>query len=337
MMPDSLPPDHVFVPTLAWPGRRPSLGELATWHEAMRDAVANLLPLDLVAFWILPTRGDALLVGPAALAADQLPVPSAEPLVGHEALFQLEDRVRAAGYASVMAVPIRAEVQDVGVLVVGSFDEDAYRLGHLRTLHRVAALLSTTCRRLAAQLWIVPAAAAEERTAMIAGVTSALLDASDRSRTGSDLVQLASDALAIQLPHDRLELLAVAPAPDCWTLLGTDGLPTRDVHLDATELDRVDALIHHLGGQESATVEDLHELQLLWPGAHDRRGADRQRAVCAARMEVGGELVGWLWLGSDSPGWFRDSDRDVAHLAARLLAARVATWAARQELAGAWA
>jgi hypothetical protein len=336
-MPDANPLAEIFVPTLAWPGRRPSLSELATWHEALRDAVANLFPLDLMAFWVLPSRGEALLVGPAELAADQLPVPPAEPLIAHEGLFQLEDRIRSAGYGSVMAVPVRSEVQDVGILLVASFGAEQYSRDQLRTLHRAANLLAVTCRRLAAQLWIIPAAPTEERTAMIAGVTTALLDALDRARTGSELVQLASDALAAQLPHDRLELLAVAPAPDCWTLLALDGQPSRDVHLDAIELDQVDALVHCLGGSENELVSDLHDQGLIWPWGADQRVAARQRALCAARLEVGGELVGWLWLGSDTPGWFTDTDREVARLAARLLSSRVATWAARKELAGAWA
>ncbi len=337
MTTDDPVPLEAFVPALAWPGRRPSLAELATWHEAVRDAVGQVLPLDLLACWLLPSRGGSLLIGPQGMAGEGLLVPAAEPLVGQEALFGLEDRIRAAGYQSVMAVPIRSEVQDVGILAVGRFAGDDYPLGDLRTLHRIAALLATSCRRLAAQPWITPAPASEEQTTIVAGITEALLDAIDRSRTGSDLAQLASDAIGLQLPHDRLEIAAVAPAPDCWALLGAEGLPaTSGVQLTAVDLDRIDALVHHLGAQETHHIEDLTALGLEWPGAHDRRGAERQRSLCAARLEVGGEMVGWLWVGSDAADWFRDADEQVVRLAARLLASRVAAWTARHELAGAW-
>ncbi|HRP08548.1 MAG TPA: hypothetical protein PLL69_08670, partial [Gemmatimonadales bacterium] len=113
--PDS-PSLEAFVPVLAWSGRRPSLAELATWHEALRDAVGQILPLDLLACWLLPSRGGSLLVGPAGLANDALELPEAEPLLPQEGLFALEDRIKAGGYGSVMVVPIRSEVQDVGIL-----------------------------------------------------------------------------------------------------------------------------------------------------------------------------------------------------------------------------
>ena len=329
-------PLEAFVPALAWGGRRPSLAELTTWHEALRDAVGQILSLDLLACWLLPSRGGSLLIGPAGLAADAIPIPTAEPLVGQEAQFQLEDRIRAGGYRSVMVVPIRCEVQDVGLLAIGRFGDEPYTLADLRTMHRVAAMIATSCRRLAAQPWITPAAHAEDRPAVVSGVAEAVLEAMDRSRNGADLVQLASDAIGVQLPHDRFELVAVAPAPDCWAMLSSEGHPGRGVQLHAMDLDRIDALVHHMGSRETVRIDDLKALGLEWPGATDRRGADRQQSICAARLEVGGEMVGWLWLGADAPGWFREGDEDVARLVARLLASRVATWTARHDLAGAW-
>lgn len=331
-----LTPLEAFVPALVWPGRRPTMAELSTWHEAMSESIGNLLPVDLCACWLLPSRGGSVLIGPRDLAPDAITIPPAEPIVSQEALFGLEDRVRASGYRSVMALPIRNEVQDVGLLVVARFGDEDYTLEHQRSLHRVAAALSTSMRRLAAQPWITPAPASEERIPMVAGITEALLDAVDCARSGSDLAQLASDAIGAQLPHDRLEILSVAPAPDCWAMLGTEGLPGRSMQIDPDDLDRVDAMVYHLGGRASARIADLRAESLQWPASLDQRNADRQRSMLAARMEVGGELVGWLWLGSSSPGWFQETDEEVARLAARLLASRVATWSARHELAGAW-
>ena len=327
---------NLFVPVLAWPGRRPSLAELRTWHEALRAAVANLMPVDLLACWLYPARGGSVLVGPSALAADDFEPPAAEPLVAQEALFSVEDRIIESGYRSVMAIPIRAEVQDVGLLVVGSFKTGAYQLASQRALHRVALQIATSCRRLAAQPWVIPSPAGDERTAITAGVTEGLLDAMARSRDGSELVQLCSDALTNQLPHDRLELLAAAPAPECWTLLGLDRTGAPRLRLESEAADAIDGLVHHFGARELLRIGDLRTIDRVWPASSDLRGAERVRSVLAARLEVAGEFVGWLGLASETPNWFRAEDEAVARLGARILAGRVAAWQARAELAGAW-
>ena len=330
------PPPDLFVPVLAWPGRRPSLAELTTWHEALRGAIANLMSTDLLACWLYPSRGGSVLVGPPALAADHLEPPPAEPLVIQEALFALEDRFTRAGYRAVTAVPIRAEVQDVGLLVVASFSEGAHTLATQRTLHRAAAQLATSFRRLAAQPWVIPNPAGEERNAIIAGVTEGLLDAMTRGRDGSELVQLCSDALANQLPHDRLELLAAAPAPDCWALVGLDRLAAPRWRVEADAGDAIDSLVHHFGARELLRIADLRAINRTWPASVDRRGAERLRSVLAARLDVAGEFVGWLCLAGEAVDWFREEDAVVARLAARILAPRVAAWQAKAELAGAW-
>jgi hypothetical protein len=330
------PPADLFVPVLAWPGRRPSLAEMTTWHEALRGAVANVIPTDLLACWLYPARGGSVLVGPPALAADHLEPPPAEPLVAQEGLYTLEDRIARSGYRSVMAVPIRAEVQDVGLLVVASFAENAHSLASLRSLHRVAAQLATSFRRLAAQPWVIPNPAGEEHNAIVVGVTEGLLDAMARGRDGSELVQLCSDALANQLPHDRLELLAAAPAPDCWALVGLDRVAAPRWRVEPDAGDAIDGLVHHFGARELLRIADLRAIDRAWPASTDRRGGERLRSVLAARLEVAGEFVGWLCLASEAVSWFREDDEPVARLAARILAPRVAAWQAKAELAGAW-
>ncbi len=329
------PPD-VFVPVLAWPGRRPSYREVATWHEALGAAVSTVLPHDLLALWLHPSRGGSVLLGPAALVADRLAPPPAEPLIAQEELFRLEDRFRNGGYASVMAVPIRAEVQDVGLLVAASLAEHAYGLHDSRTLHRVALGLASSCRRLAAYPWIVPPPEAEEPTAVVAVVTETILDAMDHARDGTDLVQLLSDALSNQLPHDRLELVAVAPAPECWALVAEARVPSRALTVDATASDAIDRVVQSLGARSVARIDDLRARGIAWPSVADQRGATRTTSMLAARLEVGGEMVGWLWFGSEAPRWFGEGDESVARLAARIIAPRVAAWAARAEMAGAW-
>ena len=327
---------EAFVPVLTWAGARPSLGELNSWHEALQGAIASLMPAELVACWLYPARGGSVLVGPASLPLDALTPPPAEPLVLQEGLFGLEDQLLAAGYKSAMALPIRAEMQDVGLLLVGSLAEGAYRLGDQRTLYRVAAQLSTCCRRLAAYPWVRPRPVGTDHNGTVTGVTEGLLEAMRRARNGNDLVQLASDALSIQLPHDRLELIAVAPAPDCWALVGGERGAIAGLSLDPEAADAIDGMVHRLGARSLGRIGDLHAAEMRWPVTNDPRAADRLHGLLAARLEVGDELVGWLWFGSETAGYFRDEDEAVAQLAAELLAPRVAAWAARAELAGAW-
>ncbi|MEP6590868.1 MAG: hypothetical protein ABJC19_06780 [Gemmatimonadota bacterium] len=309
---------------------------MASWHEALHDAVGTLMPADLLACWIYPARGGSVLVGPSTLTADQLSPPPAEPLVHQEGLFALEDHLRAAGYLSSMALPIRAEMQDVGLIVVGSFAAGAYELSHQRTLHRVTAQVATCCRRLAAHPWVRPRPAGLDPNGIVAGVTEGILEAMRRARNGSELGQLMSDALALQLPHDRVEVIAVAPAPDCWALLANErgGMHALSLGLEAS--DAIDGLVHRLGARELARIEDLRAVDVRWPVTTDPRVGDRLRSVLAARLEVAGELVGWLWFGSETPGFFREDDEPIARLAAELVSSRVAAWAARAELAGAW-
>jgi hypothetical protein len=334
---DPTPVFDEFVPILAWPGRRPSHAELATWHESLRASVGLLFPVDLLACWLYPSRGGAVLVGPPELLADHLEPPPAEPLVNQEGLFALEDRVASHGYRSVMAIPIRSEVQDVGLILAATLTPDAYSLASQRALYRVAATLATSCRRLAAQQWVVPNPARDEREGIVASVTEGLLEAIGRARDGDELVRLASDALANQLPHDRLELLAVAPAPDCWAMVGQERGTTAPAHLDADTADAIDAMVHSLGAREVARIADLGTMEAAaWPSTPDRGVVERQRGMLAARLEMGEELIGWLWLGSETAGWFRPEDEMVARLAAQILAPRVAAWEARAEIAGVW-
>ena len=332
--PDSLPAD-ALVPVLTWPGRRPSLADLGTWHEALTSTVAGLVSADIAALWLYPSRGGAVLVGPTGLSAERLPPPPAEPLVSQEGLYALEDRLRAAGYPSVLAVPIRAEMQDVGLLLIGSLRPDAHTLADLRLLHRVAAQLSTACRRLAAFSWVVPSPIASERNAIVAAVTDAMLEAIGNAREGTDLVQLVSDALSNQVPHDRCELIAVAPAPACWAVLSASRSVTARLQLDPETTDAVDALVYHLGSRHVARIPDLRLTDTPWPGLPGTEPS-RIRSLVAARLDIGDEFVGWLCFGSDTPAWFRQEDEAVVHLAARLLAPRVAGWSAKAELRGAW-
>ena len=73
---------------------------LATWHEALSDSLSADLPHDLLGLWLYPREGGAVLLGPEALAQDDLAVPLPSPQLQPSQLGLIEEIVRDAGYAS---------------------------------------------------------------------------------------------------------------------------------------------------------------------------------------------------------------------------------------------
>src|SRR3954467_15208664 len=70
---------------------------LATWHEALSNTVAVEVPHDLMGLWLYPSQGGEVLIGPAALAQDDLVVPVPPPYLHPEQLSLREEIVTAAG------------------------------------------------------------------------------------------------------------------------------------------------------------------------------------------------------------------------------------------------
>lgn len=303
---------------------RPSLAAMRTWFEAMSGAVAATLPHDLLAGWLLPADGGGpVLLGPLGLADDDLRLPSALPLVPQEALFGLEDRLQQAGFRSAMAVPIRAGARDVGLLLLGSFEADRYDRTALRTLHRVAADIAISCGQLAEHPWMrpVPVSDGDVTGALLIG----LLGAAERSRSPADLLALTSDVLSDLLPHDQVEIIIDQQHPDGWRLFSHC---PEQVLADpgVVAMRRTDALVHHFGDKVALRIEDARALGLGWPTTSARARWGEGRALMVSRLEVAGERLGWLCLGSDCPGWFRDEDLPTLALAGRMLTPRVAAW-----------
>lgn len=94
---------------------------LKAWYEAVADALRSELVTDLFALWLYGPEGDPILIEPEALAQDNLGVPRAEPLANQLILDDVEDRIRRAGYGSVLLRPVRHGGQDVALLLLASF------------------------------------------------------------------------------------------------------------------------------------------------------------------------------------------------------------------------
>ena len=139
---ESTLPGDSLVPLLAVEGGAPDPVALATWHLALTSTTAVEVPHDLFGLWLYPASGGAVLLGPEALAQDNLIVPLPDPSLLQDQLFQLEEVLRRAKYTAAIAVPVRQATRDVGVMLLGSFSRGAFGPGQALALQRLAARLA---------------------------------------------------------------------------------------------------------------------------------------------------------------------------------------------------
>ena len=78
------------------------------WHLALGSSIGVEVPHDLFALWLFPVSGGVVLIGPERLALDQVDVPAPAPHLGQDQLYQLEEVLRNAKYASAMSQAARA-------------------------------------------------------------------------------------------------------------------------------------------------------------------------------------------------------------------------------------
>ena len=136
---------------------------LATWHEALSNALAVDVPHDLLGLWLFPVGGGAVLLGPSALAADDLAVPLPSPQLERRQLALLEEIVHDAGYGSVMCLPVRFGRRDVGLLLAADLRPGCYADEELMLLTAVARRLAPSMGRMARQ-WERRASGGADRT-----------------------------------------------------------------------------------------------------------------------------------------------------------------------------
>lgn len=290
---------------------------LATWYEALSGALSVELNHDLLALWLYPAGGGVHLIGPEALAQDNIDVPLPEPYVPQDQLFRLEEKVRAAGYGSVMAVPIRFGYQDVGLLLLADLRHARYTANEAVLLQRVAHHLGPTFGRIARQ-WTggVPVDEPEYHAALADGAAP-LLASGGPPR---DFVHAMFDLLMPLVPHDRGEILIPGSAADQWYRLGehTSGalwsdpaliIPNEDLNLDAM-----------FGESDSLLVGDTRRDPRWggWPG-----GLRDFRSAAGVRLRAAGRRVGFLLVGGSGPDLFREQDIAVLQEAAALIGPRV--------------
>ena len=295
---------------------------LATWYAALTNALSTDLPHDLLGLWLYPAHGGVVLIGPEALAQDDLEVPLPSPQLEPSRLALLEDIVRDAGYPSVAGVPIRSGRRDVGLLLAADLQADRYGERERLTLELVAQRLSPLLGRMARQ-WDGGASATQVSRA------AALVDAlaSMAAHTGSPQLYVAELGRALEalLPHDHLELLiSDATGARAYRLGEHAGGPLwADPSLVIGRADLDPEALFRL--RDVVIVPDTYQ-DSRWPRGYftveEPTGAE-VRSVVGARVRGPHGLAAFLLAGSVSADLYEEADAALLARVAGLIAAQV--------------
>jgi hypothetical protein len=295
------------------------------WHLALASATAVDVPHDLFALWLFPVTGGVVLVGPDALALDHVEIPEPSPFLPQDQLYRLEEVLRRARYASSIAVPIGDTTRDLGLMLLGRFTPGGFGREEADVLHRLAELLVPAITRLAAVTPLAAPHANLEPAMSLELLPDHLARAACEAANGPDLVRRVSGVLYPLLPHDRLEILAAGPADGDLTPLSGNP-PRRRFNAGGGAVEPYLAIAARFGGAATLLAEDLSlgNGGAAWPIGAAIRPGRLARGLLGARLEVGGQLVGYLLLGSVACNAYRPEDEDTVALVARLVAPRVA-------------
>lgn len=331
-----------LIPLLHPRTRIQDMDVLKAWYEAVADALRPELPAELFALWIYGSDGQPILIEPEALAADQLVIPEADPIANQHVLDELEDRIRRAGYGSVLLRPVRFGGQDVALILLASFTPHCYgiRAGEMfdAASEVMAPMLARVTRGSGAQEepppQATPAAPAEHAPAAEARVREqaregelfeSLADALGGAGTPRDLMLALSFALQGLLPHDGYELLIPDTEGEQYYRLALHGhgVLWGDPSLARPATDFNPALLFGekntvlIGDTTAPFVPRIPELVTV-------RGPEvPPRSLIGVRLRVVERSVGFLLVGSAGPAFYQPADLAALDRVGALLAARV--------------
>jgi len=296
---------------------------LATWYSALSNALSTELPHDLLGLWLYPAHGGAVLIGPEALAQDDLAVPLPAPQVEPSQMALLEDIVRDAGYASVACLPIRSGRRDVGLLLAADLQPERYGEDERLMLERVAQHLSPLMGRLSRQ-W-GGTGGATPQVARFAALVDALAFLAEHAGSPPLYVAELGRALEPLLPHDHLELLvADAERVRAYRLGEHAGGPLwadPSLAIDREHLD-LDALFKH---RDALILPDTYQ-DVRWPRGYftveEPTGAE-VRSVVGVRVRGPHGLAAYLLVGSVSADLYDEADAALLTRVAGLIASQV--------------
>jgi hypothetical protein len=298
---------------------------LATWHQALSNALAADVPHDLLGLWLYPQAGGVVLLGPEALAQDDLSVPLPSPQLDPGQLAILEEIIRDAGYPSTAALPIRFGRRDVGLLLVAGLEPGRYRGMELMVLRLAAQRLAPPLGRLA-RLWEGSGVGQGHGPERIATLLDGVAQTSAAGGTPLLFAAALSHALEPLIPHDRLELILAGPGGGRYYRLGEhlSGALWADpsLTLDSTSLD-----LAGLAEQQGRILLADAGRDARWPRGYftvpDPAGAEL-RAVVGARSTGPTRITTYLLLGSVGPDLYDEADAELLSKVAALTAPHVA-------------
>ncbi|HET9276448.1 MAG TPA: hypothetical protein VFN96_10290 [Gemmatimonadales bacterium] len=317
-------PGDSLVPLLPSGDGAPDPVAISTWHIALSESIAPEIPHELLALWLFPETGGVVLLGPDALAQDQVPMPEPAPRLLQDQLYALEEIFRRAQYQSALAIPVRNDRRDSGVMVLGGLDRGLYGPRQAQALQsfarRLAPVLDDLGRRMSAASPHVALEPSMTLEALPAHLGRASCEASD----GPDLVRRASGILYGLLPHDRLEILVASGPEGTWSPLSGQ-LPRRRWAKADAALDPMAAIVARFDTAATLLIDDLTESvpEVEWTADPAGGSAVPIRGVVGSRLQVAGETVGFLILGSVARQAYRPDDEELVTAAAGFLAPRV--------------
>jgi hypothetical protein len=297
---------------------------LETWHEALSDALVLDLPHSLLGLWLYPTEGGVVLLGPSALAQDDLAIPLPDPQLEPRRLGILEEIIRDAGYESVACMPIRSGKRDVGLLLIADLQAGRYREAQLLLLRRVTQRLAPLFGRIARH-WGQPSGAAHQPE-RIAALVDAVAQANIHSGNPQQFVQAVGRAIELLVPHDHIELLLADRGGTRYYRLGEHaggeiwGDPSLVVSRTLLDPETLS------GGSDRLLLPDSYRIP-AWPRgyltAEDPPGADL-RGVIGCRVSDPRGLRAWLLVGSVGPNLYTEDDVALLTRLGALVAPQIA-------------
>ncbi|MFL5403242.1 MAG: hypothetical protein ACJ8BF_10545, partial [Gemmatimonadales bacterium] len=298
---------------------------LATWHEALSNTLAVEVPHDLMGLWLYPAQGGVVLLGPEALAEDDLAVPIPTPYLKPEQLSLLEEIVTDAGYGSASCLPIRFGKRDVALLLVADLQAGRYGPVERVVLQCVAQRVGPMLGRIARQ-WTPAEGATSRQQERIAGLLETVAQANRDGSTPQRFLLAIGRGLAPLLPHEHIELLVPNATATQYFRLGEHpggplwsdpSLVLNPDYLDITGI---------FGGRSELLVPDAYEDD-RWPrgflSASDPAGADI-RAIAGVRLGLRGHPPAYLLVGSIGPDLYEVEDVELLVLLGGLMLPQIA-------------
>ena len=321
-------PDSLLVPLLPLDAARLDAETLETWHLALGSAISPDLPHDLLAIWLYTAEGPVLL-GPAALAADQLVPPRPSPHLQSaesEAFARIFERAR---YADTLVQPVAYGRSDVALLVCASFAPPGDRTDRQALVLELAQRLAPTLARAARQWSETEVGRAPEQSDAVDHLVARLAAAAPTEASPASLFHALFDALLPSLPHDAAAVFVPGLADDQWYALHRhrEG-PLWQSPSCLVPDEAVRALL------ESASEATARGSEALWSSLFPSLEAP-PRSALAVPLTLGGRRVGCLVIAALDQDAYGARELRLLTLVAAFVAARVESLVAADDAAAA--